>query len=188
MMKKFTERYSDELVSAIKAGDIGVLLTDTIYGLVASANDGRAVERVYEARGRDRMKPCIVLIDSVSQIWDSALPLQHEEIIHQYWPGKVSIVLPIEQKTPEYIHRNFNGTVVFRMPDDQELRKLLRETGPIIAPSANPEGMTPASDIAQAESYFGDMIDFYVDSGVCENTTPSRIIKLEQDSSVTILR
>lgn len=187
-MKKINSRTAQELADIIKEGGVGVLLTDTIYGLVADANNREAVEKVYKVRGRDSQKPCIVLIDSIDQIWDSAIPVKYKDIVERYWPGKVSIVLPIGERTPDFIHRNLNGTVVFRMPDNAGLRNLISRTGPLIAPSANPAGLPPAMDIEQAENYFGDSIDFYVDSGYCENTTPSRILKLEDDGSVTYLR
>lgn len=187
-MQKFTSRSSDELAAVIKDGGIGVILTDTIYGLVADANNEQAVERVYKTRSRDLEKPCIVLIDNLSQIWDVDVPLRYEEVIKSYWPGRVSILLPAADKTPAFIHRGYNGTVAFRMPDDPELRALLKKTGPLIAPSANPAGENPAADITEAEGYFGESIDFYVDSGICTNTTPSRIIRLQEDGTLEVLR
>lgn len=181
-------RLDHELIALIKSGKIGIIMTDTIYGIVASAADAAAVQRVYTARGRDEKKPCIVLISDISQIWDGDVLQHHQELIDTYWPGKVSIVLPIGEHTPEYIHRNFNGTVVYRMPDDLELRKLLAETGPLIAPSANPQGSPPAMNISEAQLYFNESVDFYVDSGQCPRTQPSRIVELSNDGAVRVLR
>lgn len=187
MMRKIDNRYSDDVIEALARGDIGVLMTDTLYGVVASANNERAVEKVYEARGRDRNKPCIVLIDSLDQIWDFEISDQHSELIERYWPGKVSIVLPAGKSTPEYIHRG-GQTVAFRMPEDKELRALLRRSGPLVAPSANTAGNPPAVNIEQAEKYFGDVVDFYVDSGECTNLTPSKLIEIDKSGSVKVLR
>lgn len=187
-MKIYRERYSAELVNKIRTGNIGVLLTDTIYGVVADANNETAVERIYEVRGRRNDKPCIVLISDIDQIWDQDVAAPFASILKKYWPGRVSVVLPVGSKTPPFVHRNFNQTVVFRLPDDDQLRQLIAETGPLIAPSANPEGMVPAMDINQAQEYFGDTIDFYVDSGRCNTTTPSSIIAISLNGEVTKLR
>ena len=42
---------------------------------------------------------------------------------------------------------------------------LLKQTGPLVAPSVNPEGQSPAKNIAEARKYFGDKVDFYQDGG-----------------------
>lgn len=186
-MNKVNSRTSEEVIKSLADGGIGVLLTDTIYGVVASANDEGAVERVYEVRGRDRDKPCIVLIDNLDQIWDSEVPKIYDELINRYWPGKVSIVLPIGSKTPAHVHRG-GDSVAFRMPADEELRSLLRRSGPLIAPSANTAGKPPAMNIEEAERYFGESVDFYVDSGECTDTTPSRLIEIDKTGTVKILR
>jgi L-threonylcarbamoyladenylate synthase len=67
-----------------------------------------------------------------------------------------------------------------------ELRALLRETGPVIAPSANPQGMKPAGMIAEAKAYFGDTVDFYVDSGRLSGE-PSTVVRVEE-GNLTVVR
>lgn len=185
-MKKYTTLASAEVIDQLRSGGIGVLLTDTLYGVVASAHYEQAIERIYKVKGREPNKPCIVLIDSLAQIWNSHLPLRYKATIERYWPGRVSIVLPAGEHTPPYIHRG-GHTVAYRMPDNSELRELLRATGPLVAPSANPEGSAPAMNIAQAEAYFGNSVDFYVDSGTCKLSQPSRLIELS-DSGIKVLR
>ena len=61
------------------------------------------------------------------------------------------------------------------------------ETGPLIAPSANTEGLSPAENIEQAKKYFGDLVDFYVDGGLITSRA-SKIVRLHTDGSVSILR
>jgi len=51
--------------------------------------------------------------------------------------------------------------LAFRLPKDRTLVRILKETGPLIAPSANLEGMVPAESIGQAKKYFGNKVDFY---------------------------
>ena len=61
--------------------------------------------------------------------------------LEEYWPGKVSIILPSSGQTKiEHIHRGTDD-IAFRIPGDENLRRLLKKTGPLVAPSANTEGL-----------------------------------------------
>jgi L-threonylcarbamoyladenylate synthase len=186
-MDTFLDRNSPQVIDALKSGGVGVLLTDTIYGIVASANNPEAVEKVYELRKRQTTKPSIVLIAGSSQIWEQDEARRHRDTLERYWPGPVSIVLPAHTDTPQYLHRG-TDTLAYRVPADQKLRALLGSTGPVIAPSANPEGKPPATNINEAKAYFGESVDFYVDSGPAPTSQPSTVIKLEADGSGTVLR
>ncbi len=72
------------------------------------------------------------------------------------------------------------------MPDKSELIELLKETGPLVAPSANPQGKPPAKTIDEAQAYFGDSVDHYEDAGVVEGE-PSTIISF-QNGEMTVIR
>ena len=80
------------------------------------------------------------------------------------WPGSVSVILPCPDTRWGHIHRG-TETVAFRVPDDAELREFLSSSGPIIAPSANPSGLPPATTVEEADAYFHDDADFLVDGG-----------------------
>jgi len=108
-----------------------------------------------------------------------------KKMLKRVWPGKVSVVLPCASKDFEYLHRG-SHSLAFRMPDKAELNIFLQEVGPIVAPSANPEGLKPAETIEDAKKYFGQEVDFYVDGGVLSGD-PSAVIKIE-NGKTTILR
>lgn len=158
--------FSKKIAGIIRAGGIGVLPSDTLYGIMGPALFPEAVERIYHLRHRGEHKPMIVLIGSVR---DLALfgvrPTQSQESFYsQYWPGKVSVVLPCPLKKLAYLHRG-TETIAFRVPDAKPLRDFLKQTGPLVAPSANHEGEAPAETIAEAKKYFGGYVDAYVDVG-----------------------
>ena len=165
------------------SGGIGVIRTDTLYGLVASAGNQVAVERVYALKSRDEKKSPIVLMGSVDQLFDA---VDTPSMFESYWPGKVSIILP-STDSPSWIQRD-NRSVAYRLPDNSGLQHLLKTTGPLIAPSANPEGQTPASTINDAVAYFGDAVDFYVDGGTVTNNEPSKLIRFLKNGAVEVLR
>lgn len=173
---------------SLTKGGVGVLPTDTLYGIVASALDEAAVERVYTLKGRTPAKPCIVLIASTDDLglFGVALTDTQAGVAAKYWPGPVSIALPCGSGVGEYLHRGTH-TLAFRIPKDEALREFLKIAGPLIAPSANPEGLPPATNLDEAKNYFGDRVDFYIDGGV-RRGDPSTIITFGESGEVVVLR
>ncbi len=84
------------------------------------------------------------------------------------------------------MHRG-TKTLAFRVPRVKELKDLLVQTGPLIAPSANIEKFPASESIEDARKYFGDKVDLYIDVGPIVSKA-SKIIRLHPDGSVTILR
>lgn len=160
------------IAERIKQGEIGVIPTDTIYGIVCSAFNKNSVEKLYKIRKRSKDKPMIVLIGSVSD-----LKLFNIDAIVKNWPEKTSIVFDCNDF--EYLHRG-KRSLAFRLPHNKDLIDILKISGPIVAPSANIEGGKPAENIKEAKSYFGDKIDFYLDVGTIKSK-PSKIIYLNNE-------
>ncbi len=166
---------------------VGVVPTDTIYGISARAFAPKAIARIYDLRKRDLKKPMIVLISSLDdmELFGVKLRPAVRSFLAQYWPGKISIVLNCPSRKFFYLHRGTNS-LAFRMPDREDLRKLIRAVGPLVSTSANFEGMPPASNISQARRYFGDKVDFYVDAGPLMSL-PSTLIGIRR-GKITVLR
>ena len=175
-----------ETVGILKAGGIGVLPTDTIYGLVGCALDRKAVERIYVAKKRAPAKPCIVLISEIADLqkFGVAPDAATSAVLRKLWPAPVSIILPCDRADFEYLHRG-TKTLAFRLPADVGLRELLVGTGPLIAPSANPEGLSPAKTINEARDYFNGNVDFYEQGTTHE--APSTLVSIV-GGKVSVLR
>lgn len=178
--------FEKEIIDVLKSGGVGVIPTDTLYGIVASTSNPESVERVYAIRNRDAGKACIILIADIPELEKFSIELSSKEKdwLESVWPGQVSIMLPCMNEQLQYLTRGTEH-LVFRMPDDEALRALLRETGPLIAPSANIQGERPAETIAEAKKYFGDSVDFYIDGGILRGN-PSTIVRLENNHITTI--
>lgn len=163
------------------------MATDTIYGLVGSALNPKTVERIYRLRKRDKNKPFIILIGSLADlaIFSINLSFYQKKILKKLWPGKVSIILPCRKEKFRYLHRG-GKTLSFRLPANKELLNLLTAVGPLVAPSANPQGLKPAVNIKKAKKYFGAKINFYNDSGRLSNQ-PSTLIQIK-NNKVIVLR
>jgi L-threonylcarbamoyladenylate synthase len=157
------------IAERINLGDIGVIPTDTIYGIVCSAFNRDSVENLYKIRKRNKDKPMIILIGSVD---DLKLFNISNKITN--WPEKTSIVFDCNDF--DYLHRG-KKSLAFRLPHDKDLISILKISGPIVAPSANIEGRKSAENIAEAKKYFGDKVNFYIDKGNIKSK-PSKIIYL----------
>lgn len=184
-IERVKDIYFSRLVKVLRSGGIGIIPTDTIYGLVGLARNKKTVERIYKVRQRRPDKPLIILTSSIESVKKFGVKLDSKtkKILKKYWPGKISIILSCDKKF-EYLHRGTN-TLAFRLPDDVDLIKLLKKTGPLVAPSANPEGLSPALTIKQAKKYFSDQVDFYFDQGKTESE-PSTLIEVEGDKIVVL--
>lgn len=174
------------VIQMLKTGAIGVLPTDTIYGVVGSALNKRVVERIYKLRDRNPRKPMIVLIGALTDLKRFGVRLTPElkKMTARLWPGKISIIFKCRSKRMEYLHRG-TRTLAFRLPAKNSLRMLLGKTGPLVAPSANPEGKPPARTIHEAKRYFKKKVDFYVDGGR-QITRPSKLIAIVGGESVIL--
>ena len=184
-MQVFTDIDNDAVVNLLRAGAIGVLRTDTLYGVVGLADNQQVVERIYDVKNRSLDKSSIILINTLDQLYQTPT-IENKAFLNNKWPGPVSIILPTTT-APEWLIRD-NESLAYRMPNNDKLRSLIAQVGRLIAPSANPEGQSPAKTLQEAIDYFGDSVDFYVDGGLVESLQPSQLIRLSSDGQQERLR
>lgn len=172
----------DEAVALLLAGKVGILPTDTVYGLVARAEDEIAVTRMYALKAREQ-KPGTLIAANTDQLLAIGASQSDIDKVAQYWPNPLSAVLAV--KDSEYLHQGVN-TLAMRVVADPKIQAFLEKTGALITSSANQPGEPPATNLDEAVAYFGDSIDFYVDGGTV-NAEPSTIIRPSVDG-IEILR
>jgi tRNA threonylcarbamoyl adenosine modification protein (Sua5/YciO/YrdC/YwlC family) len=160
----------------MSSGSVGVIPTDTVYGLVARALDQVAVTRAYALKDRE-LKPAPVLAANLQQLELLGIKRRYLMAVKQYWPGPVSVILPHQR---DYLSQGLK-TQPFRIPNDPVLLDLLEKTGPILATSANLPAQPTATTIQQAKDYFKDQVDFYIDGGDLSANLPSTIIRIVDD-------
>ncbi len=146
----------------LKRGAIGVIPTDTIYGICGSALNKKTVEKIYKLRKRNPKKPAIILIGSIDDLKKFHIKLKdwQEKILLKIWPAKISIVLDCPSSKFSYLHRG-TKTLSFRIPASKNLLKIISISGPLIVPSANFEGRPSAKNINEAKKYFGSEVFYY---------------------------
>ncbi len=188
---------NQNLVEKLKEGGVIVMPTDTLYGIVGSALDVKTVEKIYSARKRNPEKPCIILIANMDElkkfgiILTDAQKREIEKFTSAAAQGSgetrsTSFILDCNEEKFAHLHRG-TKTLAFRIPGDKNLQILLKETGPLVAPSANIEGEPPAKNIEEAKKYFGDKVELYIDGGE-RSGKASQVIRLHMDGRVEILR
>lgn len=173
----------DEAITILLGGGVGVMPTDTVYGLVARALDADAVSRMYSLKDRER-KPGTLIAASVGQLLELGVSQEDIDKVSQWWPNPLSAVLVMHGN--EYLHQGV-GDIAMRVVKDESIQAMLEKTGPLITSSANLPGQPESRNIDQAYTYFGNGIDFYVDGGVIADTIPSTIIRPDNEG-ITVLR
>lgn len=165
-----------EIIGILKKGGVGVMPTDTLYGLVGSAFSEKAIKWIYKVKGREKGKKLIVLISKISDLKkfgiSDSLIRANEGILQKVWPHAAKAM----RGKPEPVSIILNN-IAFRLPNKKSLIEILKKTGPLVAPSANPSGLAPAKNIKEAQKYFSDKVDFYLAGGTLKSK-PSTLIKI----------
>ncbi len=173
-----------EVAIHFKKGVVGVLLTDTIYGLVAKVSDKEAVDKLYWLKDRSN-KPGTIIAYSFDQLVELGIKYRYLAPFKNYWPNPLSVIIPLSKRL-DYLDLK-KGSLAVRLPKDKRVQSILKLTGPLITTSANLPGEPFARNIKEAKNYFKDKVDFYIDDGDSKNNQPSTIVRMIDDE-IDILR
>lgn len=175
---------TNQIYELLSRGQIGVLPTDTVYGVVAIASKADAVRRAYDLKNR-KQKPGTVVSADVNQLVELGFKQRYLRPAESFWPGAVSVIVPCGPSL-DYLTLGV-GAIAVRVSSSRAFNQLLKRTGPLLTTSANQPGMCPASNIDEAFSYFGQRLDLYVDGGDLSDKEPSTVIRIIDDT-LEILR
>lgn len=178
-----------EAADIIKSGGLVAVPTETVYGLAGNGLDEKAVERIYEVKGRPAIKPLSLMVPDKSAMgkYCEDVPDAAFALADRFWPGPLTIVLKSKDIVPDIV-RAGGSTVGLRCPDHPKTLELLKLTGlPLAAPSANPSDMPSPKTAGEVMAYFDGSIEAVIDGGECgiglESTlldmsrTPYRILR-----------
>ncbi len=144
----------------LKNGEVGIIPTDTIYGICGSALNKKTVGKIYKLKKRDLAKPMIILISCLDDLKIFGVKLKSwQRKLLKIWPVKTSVILNCPSLN-FHLHRG-KKTLAFRIPAKNQVLDILAVSGPIVATSANLEGFEPAKTISQAKKYFGSKVFYY---------------------------
>ncbi len=160
---------------ALLSGKIVAFPTETVYGLGVCSDNSAAIDNLYRVKQRSKDKKLSIMILQPEDVtkYVKQIPLIAERLISAFWPGPLTIILNIGDKS----------TVGLRNPDNRVIRDLINAVEiPIASTSANISGRAPAIDAQQVVINFSNKIDLVLDGGPAEAGNPSTIVKISDDT------
>jgi L-threonylcarbamoyladenylate synthase len=181
-----------DAAALLRSGETVAFPTETVYGLGADATNTSAVERIFSAKGRPSDNPLIVHIADAGQLSDLIEPgsvtPDHYRLMEAFWPGPLTIVLPVKTGSISSLVTAGLTTVGVRIPDHPVALELLRKAKlPIAAPSANSSGRPSPTLASHVREDLDGRIGGIVDGGGTGVGVESTVIQLV-DGGLYILR
>jgi L-threonylcarbamoyladenylate synthase len=173
-----------DAVREMRSGGVVIIPTDTIYGLAVAADDTAAVEAMFRLKQRpvDVMVAVLVAdVDQARQFVD--LGPAGEALVARYWPGPLTVVAP--RHVVGSLAVGDDETLGVRCPDDEVVRGLAAEVGPIATSSANLHGQETPARAADVADLFPE-VDVVLDDGPRVGTA-STVVSVV-DGRPTVLR
>ena len=184
-----TEQEIIAAANAIRQGALVAFPTETVYGLGANALDAEAVAKIFELKGRPRFDPLIVHVANREHL-DALVehvPVAAKNLIEQFWPGPLSVVLPKNPCVPDVVTAGL-PTVAVRCPAHGVAKTLIESAGvPIAAPSANLFCAVSPTTAHHVADQFADRVPHILDGGPCSVGVESTVVSF-LDGQPTLLR
>ena len=166
----------------IAGGELVAFPTDTVYGVACDPYNVRAINKLYAAKSRDRLKAIPLLLAGVDRVGVVARDVTDcaQVLGARFWPGALTIVLPAKPELPGDL--GGGGTIAVRVPDHPELRDFLAACGGALATSsANLSGQPDAVTAQQAADYLGKAVALVIDGGRTRGGIASTVVNCTQE-------
>ena len=136
------ERALTIAAATLRAGEVIVVPTDTVYGLAALPDDAGAVRRIYLTKDRPDQMQLPVLAATIDQVrlLGVEFPQEAATLSSRWWPGPLTMVLGFSATTARPRWLDDREEVAVRIPDNEFLLALMRATGALVVTSANRHG------------------------------------------------
>jgi len=168
----------DRAADAIRAGELVVYPTETVYGLGADATDADAVEAAFAAKGRDRQNPMSLGVPDVEAALEYTSPTPRERrFMHEFLPGPVTVVVDRTSAVPDALTAG-RDRVGVRVPDHELALDLLERVHPVTATSANRSGAGSVRRVAALDSDIREAVAVVLDGGETPGTE-STVVDVE---------
>lgn len=187
------KNYADLIEKAaisLQNGSVVAFPTETVYGLGANAFNSKAVDQIFEIKGRPSDNPIIVHLENFNKIHQVAnikelkrldLYKKIELLNNHFWPGPLTLIIPKSEKIPLNVTANLD-TVAVRVPSHMVALDLLKATSfPIAAPSANISGLPSPTTVEDVIEDIYGRIPFIIDGGSCEIGLESTVLDLSEN-------
>jgi len=173
----------------IRDGGLVVFPTETVYGLGADATNPSATSRIFEAKGRPSDNPLIIHIAHPEDVEKYAFSNYiYYSLAEAFMPGPLTVILPSKDSVP-LTTRGGLDTIAVRCPENCIARELIKLANvAIAAPSANLSGSPSPTCFEYAYADMNGKVEAIIDGGDCDFGLESTIVRINDDSTVTLLR
>ena len=178
----------ERLVEVINNGNIAVVPTDTVYGIIGDATNIDVIHKVYEVKKRDYSKPLILMVSSIDMLEKYVLEVNdiEKKLIDRYWPGKLTILFKKNNNIDDLITSGSN-LVGIRYPDNKDLNELMDKLNkPLISTSCNISSKEVITSIDMLEEDISKHVSYVYDGGILSDT--SSTIARVNDGKIEIIR
>lgn len=176
----------ERIVEILKEGGIMVYPTDTIYGLGCDIFNKKAIEKIYQLKGRDRKKPLSIICADIKEVAKYAIIQDYAyRLMKKYLPGPYTFILKAKNAMPKTFLSK-NRTVGIRIPDNKICLAMAQKLGnPIITTSLNVSGEAVLTNPSELSKEMQNKIDIIIDSGPLPKEASS-IIDLSAEAPVIL--
>ncbi len=180
---KINENKLKEFATGMKNGKLCLFPTETVYGIGTNGLDEKAVQKIYEAKKRDKKNPINLLVSDITMIEAIAKDISSLEykLMETFFPGPFTIILKKKDIVPNIVTAG-SSFVGVRMPSGEIARKLVTLAGvPLATPSANISGNLSGTSLQDLLADFSSSIDFAIDGGNSSLGLESTIVRVIDD-------
>ncbi len=182
------ERYMQEVVEALRDGEVVIYPTDTLYALGCDALNNGAIEKICKIKGINPQKTNLSIIcRDISQAAEYArIDNRAFKILREYLPGAFTFILPASTTLPKV----FKGrkTVGVRIPDNAIAIAMVEQLGnPVLTTSIEYDDTAEASNPDSIAMRYDDVAAILINGGDGD-IVPSTVVDLTDSSAPEIIR
>ena len=173
------EQGINQILESYKKGKIIGFPTDTVYGIGCDPFNKSSISKIFDLKNRSNEKKFPILgyskedFEKIVQFNSKA-----DKISERFWPGQVTMLLPIQEEISDRIENN--GKLAVRVPNNECLLSILKQCKLIVGTSANISGEEPIVDSHDCIMKLPE-IDVLVDGGKINILGESTIIDFVYD-------
>lgn len=172
-----------EVVRILQSGGVIAYPTETFFGLGCDSENEKAVERIYQVKGRLFTSPLSVIagkMDDALNLIDEVTP-SGQRLMDHFWPGPLTLIFKSSSRVLPRLTAH-TGKIGIRI-SSHPLATLITNalSRPITATSANLTGARECLSAADVIENLGDRLDAIIDAGITPGGTGSTIIDVTID-------
>ena len=165
------------IIDKINNGEVAIIPTETVYGLVCRADNKAAINMIYKLKKRDVNQPLQILMSQINNLDTLIDDKLLKKKLRPFWPGPLTAILKINQLNDK-INKCLviKSTIGIRIPDNQIALKIIKGSGGFLAAtSANISGIDPSNDPKIIDNIFNKSL-YLLDDGIRNSNIPSSVI------------